>query len=291
MAQRLATSSLPACARLLNKSGNVARAYLKHSVLRARSSRAGSTRAVFEPYIASRDFEMAVITTNDLIAEHVKGLSFVDIGGLWGTNNERVTVALTHQAKSATMMDIVPMGHELWRKFDQRAKEAGFAGQYKSISANLDDPDLTRNHGTFDFVHCSGIIYHAPSPFHTLMSLRALTRKYLVLGSMTVPEKISTASGQIDMSDGAAYFIPALSRDKLAIFKEHFDALDVKVHNINTAETHKWLASPGMPNYGPWWWLWTPDTLARMAETAGFKLIGIFPGWKDRAHGIFLEAA
>jgi hypothetical protein len=234
---------------------------------------------------------MVKLTTNILIAEHVKGLSFVDVGGLWGTQNERVTVALSHQAASATMMDIVPMGHDLWQKFDERAKDAGFEGRYKSISANLDDPNLTRDHGAFDFVHCSGIIYHAPSPFHTLMSLRALTRKYLVLGSMTVPATITTAAGTVDMSDGAAYFLPALSGNKLAVFKEHFDSLGVKVHNINTAETHQWLAGPGIPNYGPWWWFWTPETLARMAVAAGFKLIAIFPGWKDRAHGIFLEAA
>jgi hypothetical protein len=232
---------------------------------------------------------MENVTTNSLIESTVEGLTFVDIGGLWGTVNERVTIALAAGASKATMMDYQVPESDWWIKFHQRAAEMGFKGKYTSISANLDDADLVERYGAFDFVHCSGIIYHAPSPFHTLMRLRALTKKYLILGSMTVPDRIYGTIGQIDMTDGAAYFVPALSGKKLEIFREHFLRLGVDVHNIVSEERHPWMFA-GEPNYAPWWWLWSPETLAAMAEAAGFKLLKIYESWESRAHGIFLRA-
>jgi len=234
---------------------------------------------------------VADLTTDSIIQKHVEGLTFVDIGGLWGTNNERVTTALAAGASAATMMDYQLPGSEWWQKFHARAAELGFEGKYQSITANLDDLDITLKHGTFDFVHCSGIIYHTPSPFHTLMRLRAITNKYLILGSMTVPEHVVTPSGEIDMSDGAAYFIPSLSGRKKDIFRMHFAALGVDVHNIVSKEVHPWMFGAGDVNYGPWWWLWSPETLARMAEAAGFRRIAVYEAWPHRAHGIFLKVA
>ncbi len=229
-------------------------------------------------------------TTNDIIAEHVTGLSFVDIGGLWGTLNERVTVALNAGCASATMLDYQQTDSPWWAKFHERASSLGMAGRYASVSANLDDPQLAVEHGSFDFVHCNGIIYHAPSPFHTLMQLRSLTKRYLLLGSMTVPTTVQGESGTIDMSDGAAYFIPALTGKKLQIFKEHFTAMGVSVHNVVTPERDPWLFGLGEPNYAPWWWFWTADTLARMAEAAGFRLKRLETAWESRSHVMLLEA-
>jgi hypothetical protein len=230
------------------------------------------------------------MNVNDVIKERVAGLSFVDIGGLWGTKNERVTVALAAGARSATMVDYQSQDSEDWRKFHERAEELGFAGQYKSVTANLDDPELSEKIGKLEFVHCSGIIYHAPSPFHTLLNLRAVCQKYLILGSMTVPPYIRNSSGEIDMTDGAAYFIPALEGRKFEIFRSHFLDLGVDVHKITMEYNHPWV-SHGEPDYAPWWWLWAPETLAKMGERAGFKMLHILEAWKDRSHDIVFEVA
>jgi hypothetical protein len=232
-----------------------------------------------------------VLNADIIIGAAVKGMSFVDIGGLWGTRNEKVTVALESGAKSATMMDIMPLDDEHWGFFHERATERGFKDRYSSISCNLDSQSLLDKQVNFDFVHCSGIIYHSPDPLRTLMQLRAITNRYLILGSMTVPEKISNAFGEINMEDGEIYFIPGLHGKNLNIFREHFSNLGVNVHNINSQEKYPWLINLGQPNYAPWWWLWTAQNLARMAETVGFRTIAIYEAWPNRAHGIFLEPA
>lgn len=227
--------------------------------------------------------------TNEIIAENVAGLTFVDVGGLWGTVNERVTVALKAGCASATMLDHQPPASIWWAKFHERASSLGMAGRYVAATADLDDPQLVAKHGSFDFVNCSGIIYHAPSPFHTLMQLRTLTKRYLLLGSMTVPATVRGASGTIDMSDGAAYFVPALTGTKLQIFKEHFSALGVSVHNVVSQEREPWLLRLGEPNYAPWWWFWSADSLALMAEAAGFRLKRLETAWEGRSHVMLLE--
>ena len=228
--------------------------------------------------------------TDTIIQEHVRGLSFVDVGGLWGSLNERVTVALEAGCTEATMLDYQLPDSPWWASFHERAAQRGWGGRYASVTANLDDPELVQKVGSFDFVHCNGIIYHAPSPFHTLMRLRALTRRFLLLGSMTVPEMVVAPSGSIDMGDGAAYFIPALRDRNLQVFREYFSSLDVGVHNVVGPERHPWLFELGEPNYAPWWWFWTASTLSRMAEAAGFKLLRIDEAWASRSHVMLFEA-
>jgi hypothetical protein len=53
---------------------------------------------------------------------------------------------------------------------------------------------------------------------------------------------------------------------------------------------HPWV-SHGEPDYAPWWWLWAPETLAKMGERAGFKMLHILEAWKDRSHDIVFEVA
>lgn len=227
---------------------------------------------------------------DEQIAELVKGRSFADIGGLWGTTNEKISVALEAGAASATIIDIMPAGHELWNKFDDRLRERGHAGRYRSIVANLDDADGPTKHGTFEVVHSAGIIYHCPNPVLTMMRYRALTTKYLILGSMVVPERIKTASGEIDMSENATYFIPGLAGKKLEIFRKHFDSSGLKIANINGG-AHKYMEREGLPHYGPWWWLWTIDTLAAMCEVVGFKVRSKELTWGGRSGHLVLEVA
>jgi hypothetical protein len=227
---------------------------------------------------------------NGLIEDRVKGKTFADVGGLWGTKNERISTAVKAGATSATMIDAMPEDSDWWTLFHKRMDSFGLTGTYDSMRGNLDDTSLPERSGVFDFVHCSGIIYHVPSPFHTLVRLRSLTREFLLLGSMTVPERIETDLGEIDMRDGNSYFIPALRGEKKRIFKSHFDATGVTVHNINSEEHHPWNFGVGLPNYGPWWWLWTAETLALIAETAGFKLLHTMETWPGKAHILLLEA-
>jgi hypothetical protein len=187
------------------------------------------------------------------------------------------------------MVDIQEEGTEWWRAFEDRCTKKGV---YNCINvvANLDHNDFVSKVPVTDIVHCSGVIYHTPSPIWTLSKLREVTGNTLLLCSMTVPEHIETKIGSIDMSDGNALFIPALRGQKLAIMQAYFESVGIQVHNINSVETYPWRF--GMDyNYAPWWWLWTPATLAAFVETAGFRVREIFDGWPGYSHYMVCEVA
>jgi len=224
---------------------------------------------------------------DEVIRKHVAHLSFVDIGGLLYTVNEKVTVALGAGAASATMADITPLWHELWTSFDQRAAEAGFSG-YGKICVSVDDPELDSKLGVFDFVHCSGVVYHCPAPSYTIERLAKVTRRYLLLGSMVVPEHVSNQFGTVDFTAGNALFVPAVDERKRAVMAEHFRQSGLEIMHFNHADPEPFLVD-GRPNYSPWWWLYSAQTMKRMIETGGFHVIADASIWDSRAHYYFCE--
>ncbi|MCO6419061.1 hypothetical protein JYK14_23295 [Siccirubricoccus sp. KC 17139] len=223
-----------------------------------------------------------------LISSLVPGRSFADLGGLWGTTNERISVALQAGAAAATMIDHQPLGNELWQEFDAHCARLGVSG-YVSIQGDLDDPDLPHRLGQFEVLHCSGVIYHCPDPFHSLRQLRRLTGRHLLLGAMTVPEQVRNAAGAVDFSEGRMLALPALRGGALAVMQRHFDELHIKIPNINAPEREPWVLPDGMPNYSPWWWLFTVETLSAMAEAVGLRVVGSFESWAGYAHYIHCE--
>lgn len=56
------------------------------------------------------------------IRQVVAGKSFADVGGLWGTVNEKVSVAHAHGARTLSMIDVSPPDSELWVLFEERRR-------------------------------------------------------------------------------------------------------------------------------------------------------------------------
>jgi hypothetical protein len=119
----------------------------------------------------------APIKVVEWIGTHAKGRTFADVGGLWGTKNERVSVALRGGAAAAAMIDSMPLDREEWRQFDERCAGLGVSG-YQKFQVNLDDPDLVAKVGTYEVVHCSGVLYHCPNPVYSAAQLARLTREF-----------------------------------------------------------------------------------------------------------------
>jgi SAM-dependent methyltransferase len=224
-------------------------------------------------------------TVNDVIREAVAGRTFADVGGLWGTVNEKVTVAHLAGAAACSMIDAQPGGTDAWENFDRHAERLGVTG-YQSVVADINDPDLVARVGCFDVVYCSGVVYHCPDPYTALRHLRDLARERLIVGSMTVPERIENERGLLDFSGGRVVAVPALDDASRAIMAAHFAASGIRVHNINTPESHDWARGDGTPNYAPWWWLWHWRTLAAMAEAVGLDVEEVIEGWEGRAHAL-----
>jgi hypothetical protein len=237
-------------------------------------------------FIAKRTKECPM-EINEKIRQIVPGRSFVDIGGLWGTENERATVASAAGARSVMMVDMAEEGNEWWRAFEDRCKARGVL-DCKNVVANLDHCDFASRVPVTDIVHCSGVIYHVPSPIRTLSTLRQVTGNLLLLCSMTVPGLIETDVGSIDMSGGTSIFVPALDGHKREIVCAYFDRMGIQIPNINAAVTYPWRLGADF-NYAPWWWLWTPRTLVALVETAGFRVLEIFDGWPRYSHYLVCE--
>lgn len=223
-----------------------------------------------------------------IIAEHVKGHTFVDVGGIWGTVNEKVSVALAAGASRATVVDVIPTSHELWRAFDDRVKSLGFHEYGRFGGINLDAPDVASQIGQFEFVHCAGIVYHVPSPMWTLERLHSVTSRFLLLGSMVVPDKIATPAGNLEFTGGKSIYIPALDDATRAILASHFAAGGLKIMHINSEVSEPFRVNDKI-NYGPWWWLYSAQTLKSMIELSGLKVLDVGLEWGGRVAYYFCE--
>jgi hypothetical protein len=232
----------------------------------------------------------AVNFPDHLIRQHVPDLSFVDVGALWLTRNEKVSVAMLAGAKSASVIDATPPGDPAWDRCREHCQALGVSG-YAEYSHDLNDPLIHQTIGTFDFVYCSGVIYHVPSVFFTLERLFSLTRRYLMLVSMVVPEKIENEFGSLNLAGGGMLFVPGLNDETRSIVSAYFERMDLEIMHITptkfTAQPFMW--GPGEPNYGPWWWLFPPETLCSLVETVGFKILAKNPGWGGRNVTLFCE--
>jgi SAM-dependent methyltransferase len=215
----------------------------------------------------------------------VRGKTFADIGGLWGTTNEMVSVALDAGAAEATMIDIAPADNQLWRDLDSHlAKKGDYA--YRRIIADACSPRFSEIVGPFDIVHCSGVIYHAPDPMTVLANLRAITRECGILTSMTVPELIENDAGVIDLRGGGTIFVPGLDASTRPVMARYFTDIGLSLDTILDARA-RWCSSEnGLFNYAPWWWFLTPQTVTAMTAAAGLSIVASGESWSAGAYSL-----
>jgi len=212
------------------------------------------------------------------IAQVVSGKTFMDVGGLWGTVNEKVTVAAKAGAATTAMLDIQSLDHPLWQAFRERCARMAVSG-CQLISASIDEPGLENEVGQFDVVHCSGLVYHCPNPLYTLTQLARLTRKYLILTTTVIPSTVTNSKGTITVPPGAALFLAYLPHRQVEILKEHWEAGGVFPAVGITEQPHVWEVH----DYGAWWWLFPVPTVRQLIMAAGFDLVEDRPLWGDKA--------
>jgi 2-polyprenyl-3-methyl-5-hydroxy-6-metoxy-1,4-benzoquinol methylase len=214
---------------------------------------------------------------DDFIARVVRGKSFADVGGLWGTENEKVSVAHRAGGRSLAMIDITPAESDLWAQFEARRTQLGVP-EVERISGDVQA--LAETNGiSYDVVHCSGVLYHCPDPLRLLHSLRRLTREYLVLASSITARTIRNESGQLDVPASGALFIPALTAREKDVVRTHWrkvlgnNALGLMI------DVNQW----DVGDFAPWWWLPTADALTALCRAAGFEPKASSLTWNDNA--------
>lgn len=218
---------------------------------------------------------------DEYIARLVKGKSFADVGGLWGTINEKVSIAHQHGAASLTMIDIQAERNELWQQFEARMQELGVP-KYECISTDICDPKLEKLLEPFDVVHCSGVLYHHPNPMMILMDLRRITNEYLILTSVITQQVIQNEKGKYTIPPSGVMFVPALNDAERAVLKVYWDKIGA-AYGLTEKYTYT------VDDFAPWWWLPTAPALLAMCVAAGFKILDHGLVWNDDALAILLK--
>lgn len=214
---------------------------------------------------------------DEYIRRTVRGRSFADIGGLWGTVNEKVSVAHAAGAAELTMIDITVEGGELWKLFEQRMRTAGISG-YRCVSTDICAVQDQR----FDVVHCSGVLYHHPNPQTLLAALRRATGEHLVLSSAVTRSVIENRHGRYEIPPSGVILVPALNDAERAILGAYWKEVGAEAHGITApARFHP-------SDFGPWWWLPTATAMGAMARAAGFDIVDHAPIWGGNAHTYLL---
>lgn len=226
------------------------------------------------------------------VASAVAGKTFAEVGGLWGTVNEQVTVAALAGATATTMIDVAPTDpkegtEDLWQLFRERAASRGVTDT-EFVQGSIDDPAVAERVGTFDVVSCSGVIYHCADPLHTLRQLRSITRETLVLGTATMPETVSTSAGTVSVEPGAALLVPAMTQSQRAVLGGWLHEVGgVQALGVNYPMETDWA----LDDYGAWWWFFTRDYVATLLKMAGFEVESLASYWEGRATLYLARAA
>lgn len=219
------------------------------------------------------------MSCNKWIAEVVKGKTFADVGGLWGTVNERVTVAAKAGAAKTAMIDMQPLNNDLWKKFYDRCVTEN-VGCDKNIEANIDDPEFPKIVGDYDVVHCSGVIYHCPNPLYTVSQLSKITNDILILGSTAIPANINNDKGKLIVETGGGLFVPALNSYQREVAAEYFKEVGaLNIVGIDPSLQNSW----SLEDYSPWWWLYTRECIAGLLRVCGFKVEDTCDDWGGKS--------
>ena len=206
------------------------------------------------------------------IQDIVKDKTFVDVGGLWHTL-ERVTEASLAGASEVTMIDGMKESSRWWDKFDKRCIEKGVVCKNK-ISIDINDLSLLERVGTFDVVHCMGVLYHCPNPIHTLNQLYSITNDYLILGTTRIPSNLEDPRFPIDVPAGGVLLSEVLTEKQKEICVNFYNHPDSRVIFYDGREDEVLQYREKLNTHTrPWWYFFTDEYIEYILKICGFKIL------------------
>lgn len=210
------------------------------------------------------------------IRKYVEDRSFADVGGLWGTIGEKVTLAHKIGASKVAMVDTMLMHNKWWEAFLQHAEAQGLErDNIDCIVADLERHNFVKVAGTYDYVHCAGVLYHVPNPLAVLHNLVKMARQYLSMSTQVIPDRIENSQGVLEIPAGQALFIPGLNERQKAVLREYYDSQNYKVTNINRGNQPYYVQDKEKFHYGPSYWLPTRRMIETLFEIMGVRLLEV----------------
>jgi len=175
----------------------------------------------------------------ELIARHVAGRSFVDVGCMWTIHGALCFAAEDAGAATVTGVDVMAPSERFAAEVARRSSKVRF------VQGDVHEPATVAEIGRHDVVWCSGVLYHAPHPLLTLERLRELTGDTLLLATETVSETPGRRNTCI-IAPGR---------------EEH----------PNSEPT-----TGAGQGFGPWYWGIAPSALRTMLKLSGFEVVEEF---------------
>jgi hypothetical protein len=180
-----------------------------------------------------------------VIARHAPRRTFIDVGCMWNVDGAYAFWALENGASEVTGLDVRDPTEACNAENLRRGSRVRF------VTGDINDPTLAERLGAFDVVFCSGVLYHMPDPHQTLVRLRDICTRFLILGSAVIPE--------LSVPQGAVFYpyIPERHRRRLA---------------YRTPTTKVGLDTPYRPewDYSNYYWGLTVSCIEAMVRVVGF---------------------
>jgi SAM-dependent methyltransferase len=231
------------------------------------------------------------------LTSHVPGRTFADIGGIgMSALNERVSLALKAGATRAAMVDLRPSDYVEWKQFRERCAAEGVSGYEEFSEVDINDPALADKIGSYDVVNCTGIFYHLPSPVNAFENLREVVGEYLVVNTVTVPERIENSAGALEFHGSVALFLPGIDEHEREVLRKHYGAkFEWSIDDVapllhdQTMTTTPWREDGGLSCW-PYWWLFSDTAFRGLVRLMGFEILDEWK-WEDHALAVLARKA
>ena len=228
------------------------------------------------------------------ISTNITGKTFADVGGI-GVNsiNERITLASRSGASSSTMIDIRPKDYYEWAVFHKKCEQENLKDYHCIDKADINDPGLLEKVGQYDFVHCTGVVYHLPNPVWGIENLCKIVKKYLVINTVIVPPKIENEYGTLEFNGSQTVFMPGLSLKERHIFNAYYMnkfnmSIDYMAPALDAINPDcPWFVN-GKSTCWPYWFLFTQDSFVALVEMMGFEIIDLAL-WENHTLALFVK--
>jgi hypothetical protein len=192
-----------------------------------------------------------------LVRELAPGRSFIDVGGMWNMHGAMAFLAEEAGATRVVLMD----GMDPTEQFEAERRRRDSEVRY--VQGDLHDSALVEELGSFDVVWCTGVIYHSPNPYLLIESLRALTARRLLLGTLTIPE--------VPGFPAACLWYPGMPQSARRAFAAGYGGPSTTYLGMTTPLDRSPLAG-----YSNCWWGLTRSAVHGMLDAARLRVIEEF---------------
>ena len=231
--------------------------------------------------------------TDRWIQERVPGATFADIGGVGvGAVNERAIFASAHGASRCVIADIQKAASKDWAAFESKRAEAGNPAIEQMPEVDVRSRPSLMRVGKSDVVHCTGILYHLPSPAEALWNLRSITQRWLITNTVIIPNRVENEAGVIELPDAGVLFVAALTESDRRVMDLYLTRkLSFTTRKIapNPAGDGKmqWIAD-GELSCWPWWWLYTAHAFRSLLALCRLRVVDEWV-WENHSMQVLCE--